>query len=150
MQIDAMYGNTLGYRNAHANIVDGTGKMNIKGVLMPSGDVTTIFGEIGLNVGGSFLIDGDGIDRNLSETNMDWASIYNHPAYKSNAPIVTAIGADGVAQSMYFNGTTFCDMNNNPIGSDPAAAQAIFTAFYTADELVLHYSGLSVIFQLYH
>ena len=147
--IDSLSGNTLGYRNAHANIVDATGKMNIKGVLMPSGDVTTVFGEIGKNVGGSFLIDGDGIDRNLSETNADWASIYYHPAYQKGAPIVTAIGPDGVAQSIWTDNVNFYDMAGNSVASSPNA-QAIFAAFSTADELVLHYNGLSVIFQLYH
>ena len=147
--IDSLYGNTLGYRNAHANIVDATGKMNIKGVLMPSGDVTTVFGEIGKNVGGSFLIDGEGIDRNLSDTNMDWASIYYHPAYQNGAPIVTAIGPDGVAQSIWTDNVNFYDMAGNPVASSPNA-QAIFAAFSTADELVLHYNGLSVIFKLYH
>lgn len=146
---------------AHANIVDGEGKMNIKGVLMPSGSDTDILATPeGVQISGLFYIDGNGINRyynpaDMTTFNMEWATILQSAAFQAGAPYLTVRDANGTAYTIYFVQTSpttgyFCDINNNIIDGSRESDFAIFKAFAAADEIVLHQGGLSVIFDLYH
>ena len=145
---------------AHANIVDGEGKMNIKGVLMPSGSNTDILKTPeGVQISGLFYIDGTGINRYYDPTdmttfNMEWATILQSAAFQAGAPYLTVFSG-GTAYTVYFVQTSedsgyFCDINGHIIDGTLESDFAIFGAFAAADEIVLHQGGLSVIFDLYH
>ena len=142
-----MIGTQMGM-NLSANLVDAGGKMNIIGLLMASGsDATEIIG--GFDAQGEMVINGAGIER--WHDDESWGFIYNyHPAFRSLAPYLTVFGQDGTAYTIFYNGSYFCDLNGNMLGSDPAAHAAIITAFATADRIVLSQGGLSVLFELYH
>ena len=146
---------------AHANIVDGEGKMNIKGVLMPSGSNTDILKTPeGVQISGLFYIDGTGINRyynpaDMTTFNMEWATILQSAAFQAGAPYLTVFDANGTAYTVYFVATSatsgyFCDINGHIIDGTLQSDFAIFSAFAAADEIVLHQGGLSVIFDLYH
>ena len=145
---------------AHANIVNGEGKMNIKGVLMPSGSNTDILSTPeGVQISGLFYIDGEGINRyydptDMSTFSMEWATILQSAAFQAGAPYLTVFSG-GTAYTIYFVQTSatsgyFCDINGHIIDGTLQSDVAIFGAFATADEIVLHQGGLSVIFDLYH
>ena len=71
----------------------------------------------------------------------------------AGAPILIAYDETGAAQILIYDGnalTGFCDANGNAIGTDLATQTAIISTFATADEVVLHMGGLSVLFELYH
>ena len=134
------------------NIADADGKMNIMSALMAKGsradEIVT-----GIDAQGSILIEGKGIDRFASETNVNWAYIYQitQGAMQFNQvpPFFTVTGADGAAYTIYYNGTTFVDLAGNALGTDASHA-AIVAAFMQADTVVLTQGGLSVVFEFYH
>lgn len=136
--------------------VDNTGKMNIKAILMPRGNNAQEALSDGM-IQGTILNDGQGIERWYDPTNenfsMEWATILQHPAFAQGAPFITVYDAAGTAHTLYLvqegqNGT-FYDLNNNALGTDPSH-MAIIQAFATADEIILHQGGLSVLFEMYH
>ena len=130
---------------AAGNIVDGDGKMNIKGALMREGNDISALNDAMIQ--GAIYTDGTGIDRWY--TAQPWGTIINHPAFAQAAPFLTVYDQAGTAHTIFYNGVTFCDLMNNPIGTQAAHADLI-AAFAAADEIVLQQGGLSVLFELYH
>jgi len=128
------------------NFVDESGKMNIIGLLMASGtDAEVVIG--GVNAQGSMSFDGHGMNRN--QDSQLWQIIYNHPALASAAPFLTVYDEAGAPHTVFFNGTTFCDLLGNELGTDASHA-ALFAAFRSADYITLTQGGLSVTFEFYH
>ena len=85
---------------------------------------------------------------------MEWATILQSAAFQAGAPYLTVFSG-GTAYTIYFVQTSatsgyFCDINGHIIDGTLQSDVAIFGAFATADEIVLHQGGLSVIFDLYH
>ena len=134
------------------NFINADGKMNIQGALMAKGSAAD---EIVTNIDaqGSVVINGKGIDRFQSAENLNWTYIYQITQGAMQIgqmpPFFTVTGADGVAYSIYFNGTTFVDLAGNALGTDPSHA-AIVAAFMQADTIALTQGGLSVVFEFYH
>ena len=133
--------------------VDSTNKMNIIGALMASGNNAA---EIvtGIGAQGSILVDGKGMDRNLTAENLHWATIKGISEYaQANGaqmpPFFTVYDAQGTAYTIYFNGTTFVDLNGKALGTD-ASHVALVAAFQAADTITLTQGGLSVVFEFYH
>ena len=143
----------------HANIMDASGKMNIKGALMnnakSAGEALT-----DIHVQGNILTDGTGINRWHSGENLDpvWATIYGAivsgaKPELAGAPILVAYDESGAPQVLIYDGNAisgFCDINGNAIGTDLATQAAIIQTFATADEVVLYMGGLAILFDLYH
>ena len=132
----------------------------MRALLMPSGSNTDILKTPeGVQISGLFYIDGEGINRyydptDMSTFSMEWATILQSAAFQAGAPYLTVFSG-GTAYTVYFVQTSqtsgyFCDINNNIIDGSRESDFAIFNAFATADEIVLHQGGLSVIFDLYH
>ena len=129
------------------NFVDANGKMNIQGVLMPSGskadEVIT-----GVQAQGSLTFDGQGANR--FHDNENWLSIYNHPAFAMGAAFLTVTDAEGNTYTVYNAGTAeLFDMNGNVLGTD-ASHMAILAAFQNAESITLSQGGLSIVFEFYH
>ena len=129
------------------NFVDADGKMNIQGVLMPSGskadEVIT-----GVQTEGSMTFDGQGANR--FHDNETWLSIYNHPAFAMGAAFLTVTDAEGNTYTVYNAGTAeLFDMNGNVLGTDASHA-AILAAFQNAESITLSQGGLSIVFEFYH
>ena len=129
------------------NFVDADGKMNIQGVLMPSGnkadEVVT-----GVQAQGSLTFDGQGANR--FHDNETWLSIYNHPAFAMGAAFLTVTDAEGNTYTVYNAGTAeLFDMYGNVLGTDASHA-AILAAFQNADQITLTQGGLSIVFEFYH
>lgn len=137
-------GNGLGQAGL-GNFLNSEGKLNIIGSLMDNVDDASALSDI--RVQGSFNI--DGTDANRYHDNALWQIIYNHPALTSGAPFLTVYGADNAPYTIFFNGTTFCDLMGNALGTDASHA-AILGAFQAADKIVLTQGGLSVIMEFYH
>ena len=137
-------GNGLGQAGL-GNFLNSEGKLNIIGSLMDNVDDASALSDI--RVQGSFNI--DGTDANRYHDNALWQIIYNHPALTSGAPFLTVYGADGTPYTIFFNGTTFCDLMGNALGTD-ASHVAILGAFQAADKIVLTQGGLSVVMEFYH
>ena len=134
------------YQAGLGNIVDASGNMNIIGLLMASGaDANQIVGGVGAE--GEMYINDKGIERWPDDPY--WATIYNHPAFTQLAPFFTVKDAEGNLHTIFFNGTTFCDVYGRELGTD-ASHQALFAAFMQADRIVLSQGGLSVLFEFYH
>ena len=133
--------------------VDSNNMMNIMGALMAEGsDATQIITGIGAQ--GSMFIEGDGIDRNLTAENIHWATIKGISEYAGAMsgqmpPFFTVCGADGTPYTIYFNGTTFVDLQGNALGT-VAEHAALAGAFMQADTIILTQGGLSVVFAFYH
>ena len=138
--------------------VDSKGQMNIKAVLMPEATNAQEALTDGM-IQGTVIIDGDGIERWYDPTsenfNMEWATILQSAEFQAGVPYMTVHDAAGNAHTIYFiqTGETtgdFYDINGNVLGSDPAAHAPIIQAFATADEIILHQGGLSILFEMYH
>ncbi len=136
------------------NYVNADGKMNIKALLMNEG--TSAAAAIGdIKCEGTVLIDGNGIVR-WNQTGSLWQTIVNHPAYASGndptkwAPFFTVGDGNDPAKVIFFNGTTFCDIQGNALNPANAAHQAIIGAFLASDTITLSQGGLSVVFEFYH
>jgi len=129
------------------------GMMNVKGILMASG-TDAAQAVVGIDAQGSVMFDDEGIDRNLTESNVHWATIkaISSGAYAMSSqmpPFFTVYDAEGTAYTIYFNGTTFVDLAGNALGTD-ASHTALFAAFQAAKNITLTQGGLSVIFEFYH
>ncbi len=143
-------GNTV-----HANWTDDSGKMNIKGIIMPRGSSTDALVD-GM-IQGTATFDGEGVVRWYEATenhNPDWYAILTNPYFQAGAPFLTVVGADGTEHTIYFvqdgQAGTFYDMNGLAIGTESPDTAAIIAAFASADQIVLHQGGLSAVFELYH
>lgn len=135
------------------NFVGNDGKMNIISALMAEG---TNASEIitGIAAQGSLLIDGKGVNRNQTAENLDWAAIKQISEFaQANGgqmpPFLTVQDANGVNYTIYFNGTTFVDLQGRALGTDASHA-ALVAAFTAADTITLTQGGLSVVFEFYH
>ncbi len=147
---------TTATQNAYsASWVDSDGNMNIKAALMSNADnASEALSDI--LVQGTVATDGSGINR-WRDTSSDWseimAAIGKNTALASY-PFITVYGSDGTAYTMYFvqqgAGGTFYDLEGEIIGGGSSITTEIITALATADEVVLHQGGLSVLFELYH
>ena len=137
-------GNGLGQAGL-GNFIDASGKLNIIGALMNNVNDASDLSDI--RVQGSFNV--DGTDANRNPDNALWQIIYNHPALTSGAPFLTVYDAQNVPHTIFFNGTTFCDLMGNALGTDASHA-AILGAFQAADKIILTQGGLSVVLEFYH
>ena len=131
------------------NFVDNNGQMNIQGLIMAEGsDAASIIGGFGAS--GSISIGTDGMSR--LPDNVLWQTINQLYAYNNaliQAPFLTVYDDTGVPYTVFFNGTTFCDLAGNALGTD-ASHMAILAAFQAADSITLTQGGLSVVFEFYH
>jgi hypothetical protein len=152
--VNAMLNTAAG---VNGNWVDSNGQMNIKAILMPRGSNAQEALSDAM-IQGTVIIDGTGIERWYDSTNenfdMDWATILQHPAFSQGAPFITVHDESGAAHTLYLvqnsdGSGTFYDVQGRQLGTD-ASHQAIIMAFATADEVVLHMGGLSVLFEFYH
>ncbi len=135
------------------NFVDAQGKMNIKGVLMASGTNASA-AVTGIGAQGSIAFDGEGMNRYQTVENANWATI-KYISEQSLAgsgqipPFFTVYDANGVAQTIFFNGTTFVDLSMRPLGTNVSHAELV-AAFQAADTITLTQGGLSIVFDFYH
>ena len=142
------------------NFVDGSGKMNLQGLLMPEGsDAMQVITGIGAQ--GSLFLNGAGMDRNQTAENVHWAGILQISQYAAQMtgqmpPFLTVYDAEGTPYTIYFNGTTFvvpmgATLDTHvPIDPTNPAFAALIQAFVTADQIVLTQGGISVILEFYH
>ncbi len=134
---------------------DANGTMNIEGLIMASGDnAETIIG--GYNAQGAIAFDGAGMDRILTETNVNWAYIkqITEGALLASGgtqmpPFFTVYDAAGTAYTIYYNGTTLVDLTGAELGTQESHV-AIAAAFTAAENVTLTQGGLSVVFEFYH
>ncbi len=151
------------------SFVDDSGKMNIEGLIMAEGsDAEAIIKAY--NAQGKITIDGEGMDRIQSETNINLAYIIGITegalAYGQMPPFFTVTeivkNEDGTVKideetgkkivnvyTVYFNGTTLVDLAGNALGTHESHA-ALVAAFQNSDKVTLTQGGLSVVFELYH
>ena len=126
-----------------ATWIDSKGQMDIIAALMcESSDAAGAMSD--MNVQGVVTVDGTGLNR--MRTDGTWATIYGMCQYVPElkaAPFLTVYSGE-TAYTVYFDGTTFNALPGQTI------TQELVLAFATADEIVLHQGGLSVMFQLYH
>ena len=132
----------LGYTD---QFLTDKGEMNIVAALitdMGSGgsDLTALVGNAALQ--GEVTVNGGGIER--WQTSETWLGIYSHPAFASGAPFLTVTDANGTDHTIFFNGTTFCDMQGNALG---ASHVELLSAFVNAEYLTLSQGGLTVVFE---
>ncbi len=131
------------------SFVDSTGKMNIKGLLMAAGDNADEI-LLGIQAAGSISLNGKGINR-LSD-DATWQTInylYSINPETMRAPFLTVQDAEGNDHTIFFNGTTFVDLQNRALGTD-ASHVALMGAFATADTITLTMGGISAVFDFYH
>ena len=141
------------------SFVDADGKMNIIGTVMASGnDPTTVI--TGINAQGSIAVDDTTFSR--FQDNVNWLTIKGITEYALAQPnaspstipaFFTVTGADGNLYSIYYNGSTFVDLNGVALGTSAehvASHMAIMAAFKSADIITLTQGGLSVVFEFYH
>lgn len=139
--------------NGFGNFVGADGKMNVQGALMASGsDAGQIISGIGAQ--GAIYVEGEGMDRNLTETNIQWATIktiseYAYAVGGNMPPFLTVYDANGTAYTIWTDGANFYDLQQRALGTD-ASHQALMGAFMTADTIVLTQGGLSVVLDFYH
>jgi hypothetical protein len=130
------------------NFVDAQGKMNIKGALMHEGTSASAV-VMGIAAQGSIFFDGEGMDRNLTAENVNWATMkaITEGAIQLGSqlpPFFTVRGADDTVYTIFFNGTTFVDLAQGSLGTD------LSEAFKAADTITLTQGGLSIVFDFYH
>ena len=131
------------------NFVDSNGKMNIKGLLMAEGDNAEAI-LMGVAAAGSISLNGNGISRLPDDTT--WQTInylYSLNSALMQAPFLTVQDAEGTDYTIFFNGTTFVDLQNRALGTD-ASHQALMSAFMQADTITLTMGGISAVFDFYH
>ena len=128
------------------SFVDSNGQMNIQLLLMASGNDATAVATRA-DAQGLIKFDDNVLDRYM--TNPLWQGILTHPALALGAPFLSVVGADGNTYVIYFDGTTFCDIYGNALGTD-ASHQYYAAAFMASDSVILTQGGLSVVFELYH
>ena len=156
--VNAMVGTVKGLGQSLAdiglgNFVDSNGKMNLMGVLMSTGSNATDVLS-GINAQGSILINGDGINRYQTTENIHWSTIkqISELAMASSSqlpPFFTVYDDKGIVYTIFFNGTTFVDITNNPLGSN-ATHTPLIEAFKNADAITLTQGGISIVFEFYH
>lgn len=121
-------------------------KLNILGALMPNVDSAEQLQD-GM-IQGTLLFDGKGTERWY--TNPDWYSILTNPKFAQGKYFLSVADDAGATHTIAVdtanNGLALSDLAANPILPGSAA----FAPFATADQIVLHVGGLSVIFELYH
>jgi hypothetical protein len=135
------------------NFVDGNGNMNIQGLTMPEGsDAMQVITGIGAQ--GYLFLDGTGMDRNQTAENIHWATILQISQYAAQTtgqmpPFLTVYDEAGTPYTVFYNGETFVDLQQRPLGTD-ASHVALVAAFQAADKVTLTQGGLSVVLELYH
>ena len=134
------------------SFVDDQGKMNVISAIIASGtDAQTVI--TGINAQGSVSIDSVEFSRFQTADNLNWAYIkgITEAAMQTGQipPFFTVTGADGNVYSIYFNGSTFVDLQGAALGTDASHA-SIIGAFMTAKTITLTQGGLSVTFEFYH
>ena len=145
-------GNALGQAGL-GTYVDAQDKMNIKGGLMATGtDAAAVVTGVGAQ--GSLFFDGKGMNRFQTADNVNWMTIKTISEMSMAGsgqvpPFFTVYDASGTAYTIFFNGTTFVDLQQRPLGTDASHA-ALVAAFQAADTITLTQGGLSVVFEFYH
>ncbi len=144
------------------NFKDADGNMNIYTLIMNEGySAADAIGNP--DTEGTAIINGKGIARWKSE--LLWGAIYSHPAFKAStpAPFFTVTDADGnpgflanpedpaslVPYAIFFNGTTFCDILGNELGTQ-LYHENLVAAFAAADTITLSQGGMSIVLEFYH
>ena len=144
---DGMKGANLG------SFVDDNGKMSLHGLLMPSGENAE---EVitGIGAQGSISLNGAGMNRNQGTDNIHWMTIFQISEGAKQLtgqmpPFFTVYDEAGTAYTIFFNGTTFVDLQQKPLGTDASHA-AIMAAFQAADKITMTMGGISVVLEFYH
>ena len=120
-------------------------KLNIIAALMPNADSAEELAD-GM-IEGTLLIDGKGIERWM--TNSDWLTILMSSYFQAGKYCLSTTDSNGVTHTIVAdasNGLDLYDLAGNRILPGSEA----FAPFASANQIVLHYGGLSVVFELYH
>lgn len=129
-------------------------KLNIMAALMADGDNADQIIK-GIQAQGKIFVDGEGIDRNITDENRHWTTIKNISEYAMSQPggmlppFFTVYDESNNPHTIYYTGLTetpFVDLAGNALGSD----QTIIEAFMQAETITLTQGGLSVVFEFYH
>ena len=129
-------------------------KLNIMAALMADGDNADQIIK-GIQAQGKIFVDGEGIDRNITDENRHWTTIKNISEYAMSQPggmlppFFTVYDESNNPHTIYYTGLTeapFVDLAGNALGSN----QAIIEAFMQAETITLTQGGLSVVFEFYH
>ena len=67
----------------------------------------------------------------------------------SMPPFLTVYDEAGTPYTVFFNGQTFVDLQQRPLGTDASHA-AIMAAFQAAEDVTLTMGGISVVLEFYH
>lgn len=121
------------------------GKLNIIAALMPNADSAEELAD-GM-IEGTVLIDGKGTERWL--TNPDWLAILMSSYFQAGKYCLSTTDSNGVTHTIVADTSTGLDLYDLA-GNRILPGSEAFAPFASANQIVLHYGGLSVIFELYH
>ena len=135
------------------SFVDDSGKMNIQALLMPEGNNASQV-VTGIGAQGILSIDGAGMNRVQGADNVHWMTILQISQYAAQTtgqmpPFLTVYDEAGTPYTIFFNGQTFVDLQQRPLGTDASHA-AIMAAFQAAEDVTLTMGGISVVLEFYH
>lgn len=135
------------------SFVDNNGKMNIQGLIMPEGNNASQV-VTGIGAQGVLSLNTAGMNRNQGADNIHWMTIYQisqgaAQMTGSMPPFLTVYDEAGTPHTIFFNGQTFVDLQQRPLGTD-ASHVAIMAAFQAAEEVTLTMGGISVVLEFYH
>ena len=120
--------------------------LNIIGALMPNADSAEELADG--KIQGTLLIDGKGAERWY--TNPDWYSILTNSRFQLAQYCLSVTDDAGVTHTIIAD-TTGGGLNLYDLaGTQILPGSAAFAPFASASQIVLHYGGLSVVFELYH
>ena len=133
--------------------VDDSGKMNIQALLMPEGSNASQV-VTGIGAQGILSIDGAGMNRVQGADNVHWMTILQISQYAAQTtgqmpPFLTVYDEAGTPYTIFFNGQTFVDLQQRPLGTDASHMQLV-AAFQAADKITLSMGGMSVVLEFYH
>ena len=135
------------------SFVDNNGKMNIQGLIMPEGNNASQV-VTGIGAQGVLSLNAAGMNRNQGADNIHWMTIYQisqgaAQMTGSMPPFLTVYDEAGTPYTIFFNGQTFVDLQQRPLGTDASHA-AIMAAFQAAEDVTLTMGGISVVLEFYH
>jgi hypothetical protein len=135
------------------SFVDDNGKMNIQGLLMPEGSNASQV-VTGIGAQGVISLNAAGISRNQGADNIHWMTIFQISQVAaqqtgSMPPFLTVYDEAGTPHTIFFNGQTFVDLQQRPLGTDASHAQ-LLAAFQAAEDVTLTMGGISVVLEFYH
>ena len=135
------------------SFVDDNGKMNIQGLIMPEGSNASQV-VTGIGAQGVLSLNAAGMNRNQGADNIHWMTIYQISQMAAQAtgsmpPFLTVYDEAGAPHTIFFNGQTFVDLQQRPLGTDASHAQ-LLAAFQAAEDVTLTMGGISVVLEFYH